>query len=169
MQVISPAIQMLIQTLRGTEMSWLGDDVEAHLRLGKVRLFKRGVDDDSEVLDNRQRSVLGQRVDLQGKSPISGEDSDDKSQPYEPEEQIDEALKLITGHFRHYIDTVVDSQSILLQTFDLGSAKIVIEDIDGSLRQPSINLLSNAMSNWTSTVQSLRQWLQDYQSDADKS
>lgn len=154
MHEIAPIISNLIELLRGAGLSRLGDEIEAHIRLGKIELFDRAQSDENYI-NLRQRRLIGSNPDRADKYRA---DEDDDGQPYSNDEQVDETLRIISTFFTSRSFFVDDSARILAESFKLGTAKPAVLDADEA-HVLDAEIYRNAAPEWHEAMETLRNLL----------
>jgi hypothetical protein len=156
MHAIVAPVQELIRILRGTDLAAAADDIEEHLRVGKVPKFTQS-DFGEEALENRMKSFFPP----DGKSAESIElNEEEEGTPYSYHEQIDEALEIISRMLSDFRQYTLDSERILASEFNLGDGQLVVEGIDGELHPLIMSeAFDSGLRDWTDRVESVRLWL----------
>jgi hypothetical protein len=154
MHRVSNSVQVLIEVLRGSSLPSLGEDIESHIQLGKTEEFFG--DTDESALEDLQRRTFVQSDDVVRPQ----ETEEDKSEPYSDEEQIEEALDLLTTFFEVHFAMIKDAQEIVKRNFDLQNVLIVIENAEGG----KFNVTEDAnrragLSEWIAVRSQIQNWL----------
>jgi hypothetical protein len=156
MHKLSNAAQVLIAGLRGSTAPELADAIEVHLRLGKIETFRRGVQDNSSSIEEREKAAFTRPPN---DSMTRVETDEDKSKPYSSAEQIEESLKLISTFMEEQAAMADDAQVIVRNSFKLDRVSLLIEDVDGGEIEVSHPDRRKALNQWKSLEPEIRKWL----------
>jgi hypothetical protein len=160
MYQITTSVQKLINALRGTDMPWIGDEIEAHVRLGRRPLFESGKDDAPHGLEMRNdvyfRDDAEQYV---APKDILIEGAADESNEFSQKEQVDEAVRILLAHIEVRVNFVDDANECL-KTLRLPDVGLRVVDDEGEEMVFFTDDARNAACELSEKIYSLKEWLE---------
>jgi hypothetical protein len=158
MYVLDRSVELLLATVRGSNLPSLADDIEAHLLAGKVPLFERKPDQFRELEEKRVSALVAN--DRGDAAPIEVNPTDeDLSIPYTPEEQIDEALRLIRERLEATLEI---SEDIGRATESLGVPGLDLIYFAGETadRLTTPHQAASTLQRWNDIGSQVRDWME---------
>jgi hypothetical protein len=158
MYVLDRSVEMLLTAVRASNLSSLADDIEAHLLAGKVPLFERKPDQLRELEEKRVSALVAK--DRRDAAPVEVNPTDqDLSVPYTPEEQIEEALRLVGERLQATLEI---SEDIERTTDSLGVPGVELFYLSGETPDRLTTPLQAAttLHRWKDISSQVRVWME---------
>jgi hypothetical protein len=140
-------------------MPWIGDEIEAHLRLGRVPLFNRSEDGSDANLADRQRSIFPP-VETRGHSGQPSPTLEDERTPFAANHQISEALEILEKHILLRGVMIDENQKCLKEVFDLHNIEIQVLTAEGVTVRMENESTRNSEESLREKLPEIRAWLE---------
>jgi hypothetical protein len=164
MYVLDRSVELLLEAIRSSALSSLADDIEAHLQAGKLPLFDRKQNQSAD-LEAKRLSALVAR-DRRSSAPVEVSPTDeDLSAPYTPDEQIEEALRLIRERLQATVEITEDISRI---TGSLGVPAIELVYVTNETAEPLVTegRAAETLHRWDDIASQVHTWMNSQRSAA---
>jgi hypothetical protein len=156
--VLDRSVESLLEAIRSSTLPSLADDIETHLQAGKVPLFEKKPDQFGELEEKRVAVLVAK--DRSRSAPVEVNPTDEElSTPYTPDEQIDEAIRLVRERLEATVEITQDINRIT-ESLGVPAVDLIYMTGDEVDRLTTQNQAAASLNRWNDISSQVRSWME---------